>query len=116
MLVSPSAAALAAPSPVPAATMAFKRPDPRAILFERIRTSPPKMVHLVGVPYKVELEAVTEPEKLDHVWLTLEVPPFGRLRISINTCSKANRDAGFDPRVRVAMVPRVYLDKPPTGL
>jgi hypothetical protein len=96
--------------------MPARRPDPRAILFERIRTSPPKFVHLVGVPYAVQVEAATDPLKLDHVWITLEVPPFGRLLISINTLSKWSRDAGFDARVRLAIVPSTYLEKPNTGL
>lgn len=96
--------------------MPTRRPDPRAILFERIRTSPPKFVHLVGVPYVVQVEESEDPGKLDHVWLTLEVPPFGRLRVAINTLSRLNRDAGFDARVRVGIVRSKYGDKPNTGL
>lgn len=95
--------------------MAIKRPDARAILFERIRTSPPKFVHLVGVPYLVEAEAAAEPEKLDHVWLTIEVPPFGRMRIALNTISRLNRDGGFDPHMQMAIVPSTYAEKPPPG-
>jgi hypothetical protein len=94
----------------------IKRPDARAILFERIRTSPPKFVHLVGVPYFVEVEPETDPEKVDHVWITLEVPPFGRLRLAMNTLSRLNRDGGFDARVRVGIVRSTYTEKPPTGL
>jgi len=96
--------------------MPLKRPDARAILFERIRTSPPKFVHLVGVPYAVQLEEAAEPSRVDHVWLTLEVPPFGRLRVAINTLSGLNRDAGFDERVRVAILNSTYEEKPNTGL
>ncbi len=96
--------------------MPTKRPDARAVLFERIRTSPAKFVHLVGVPYAVQLEEAPEPSRVDHVWLTLEVPPFGRLRVAINTLSKLSRDAGFDERVRVAILPGNYVEKPNTGL
>jgi hypothetical protein len=96
--------------------MAIKRPDARAILFDRIRNSPPKFVHLVGVPYAVEIEPHAEPEKMDHVWITLEVPPFGRLRLALNTMSRFNRDNGFDARVRMAVVRSIYAEKPPTGL
>lgn len=96
--------------------MPNKRPDARAILFERIRTSPPKFVHLVGVPYFVEVEPVVDPAKRDHVWITLEVPPFGRLRLAVNTMSRLNRDAGFDGRVRVAIIRSTYTEKPDTGL
>ena len=94
----------------------IKRPDARAILFERIRTSPPKFVHLVGVPYFVEVEPETDPEKVDHVWITLEVPPFGRLRLAMNTLSRLNRDGGFDARMRVGNIRSTYTEKPPTGL
>ncbi len=96
--------------------MPARRPDPRAILFERIRTSPPKFVHLVGVPYAVQVEQSVDPSRLDHVWLTLEVPPFGRLRVAVNTLSRLNRDAGHDPRVRVGIVRSTYEEKPNTGL
>lgn len=96
--------------------MPTRRPDPRAVLFERIRTSPPKFVHLVGVPYAVQVEQAEDPARLDHVWLTLEVPPFGRLRAAINTLSKLNRDAGHDSRVRVGIVRSTYTEKPNTGL
>lgn len=93
-----------------------RRSDPRAVLFERIRTSPPKFVHLVGVPYAVQVEESDDPARVDHVWLTLEVPPFGRLRVAINTLSRLNRDAGFDGRMRVAILPSTYEEKPNTGL
>jgi hypothetical protein len=96
--------------------MPNRRPDPRAILFERIRTSPAKFVHLVGVPYTVQVEQAADPTRLDHVWLTLEVPPFGRLRVAINTLSRLNRDAGFDTSVRLGIVRSTYAEKPNTGL
>lgn len=93
-----------------------RRPDARALLFERIRTTPPKFVHVRGVPYTVAVEESDDPLKIDHVWLTLEVPPFGRLRASINTLSRLNRDAGFDPHIRVGIIRSTYTEKPTTGL
>jgi hypothetical protein len=96
--------------------MPIKRPDARAVLFERIRTSPPKFVHIIGVPYAVQVEQSEDPARLDHVWLTLEVPPFGRLRVAVNTLSRLNRDAGFDSTVRLGIVASTYGEKPNTGL
>jgi len=93
-----------------------RRPDARALLFERIRTTPAKFVHIRGVPYTVAVEESSDPLKLDHVWLTLEVPPFGRLRAAINTLSRVNRDAGFDSKIRVGIVLSPYTEKPATGL
>ncbi len=89
-----------------------RRPDARALLFERIRTSPPKFVHVRGVPYTVALQESDDPTKVDHVYLNVEVPPFGRLRVAINTLSRASRDAGFDPRVRVGIIRSTYSEKP----
>lgn len=93
-----------------------KRPDSRTLLFEKIRTSPPKFVHVTGVPYVVEVEQSEDPLRVDHVWITLEVPPLGRVRTSINTISRFNRDAGFDSRVRVAIIPGTWEEKPENGL
>ncbi|HZJ15496.1 MAG TPA: hypothetical protein VFD27_10615 [Chthoniobacteraceae bacterium] len=93
-----------------------RRTDSRTLLFEKIRTSPPKFVHVTGVPYAIEMEQAEDLARLDHVWLTLEVPPFGRVRAVINTLSRLNRDAGFDARVRVAIVAGSWSEKPETGL
>jgi hypothetical protein len=93
-----------------------KRPDARTLLFERIRTSPPKFVHVRGVPYTVAIEESEDPLKNDHVFLNLEVPPYGRLRVSVNTLSRLNRDAGFDPRVRVGIIRSTYTEKPQPSL
>ncbi len=93
-----------------------KRPDARTLLFEKIRTTPAKFVHVTGVPYTVESETATDPTLQDHVWITMEAPPFGRLRASINTLSRFNRDAGFDHRVRVGVVASTWTEKPQSGL
>ena len=94
----------------------LRRPDARSVLFEKIRTSPPKFVHVIGVPYLVEREAAAEAERLDHVWITLEAPPFGRIRAVVNTFSRLNLRAGFDPRVRVGRVRSTWSEKPTPGL
>jgi hypothetical protein len=92
------------------------KPDARTLLFERIRTRPAKFVHVRGVPYTVTHEVAENPEDADHIHLTLEVPPFGRLRAAVNTFSRLNRDAGFDPRVRMAIIAAPYEKKPDPGL
>jgi len=89
-----------------------RRPDARALLFERIRTSPAKFVHVRGVPYTVAVEESEDPLKIDHVYLNVEVPPFGRLRVAINTLSRISREAGFDPRIRVGIIKSTYTEKP----
>jgi hypothetical protein len=93
-----------------------RRTDARAVLFEKIRTTPPKYVHVTGVPYAVEREVAEDPQNSDHVWLTIEVPPFGRIRASVNTMSRLSREAGHDPRMRVGIVKTTYDEKPGPGL
>ena len=93
-----------------------RRADARTLLFEKIRTSPAKFIHVTGVPYTVEVEQSDDPLRVDHVWITLEVPPFGRVRAAINTLSRFNRDAGFDARVRVGIVAGTWDEKPQNGL
>lgn len=93
-----------------------RRPDARALLFERIRTSPPKFVHVCGVPYTVAVEQNEDPAKIDHVYLNVEVPPFGRLRVAINTLSRISREAGCDPRIRVGIIQSTYAEKPQPSL
>ena len=93
-----------------------RRPDARNLLFEKIRTSPPKFVHVTGVPYIIELEPDIEPADVDHVWITMETPPFGRIRAVVSTLSRLNRDAGFDARVRVGTLKSDWTEKPETGL
>lgn len=96
--------------------MQRRRPDARALLYERIRTSPPKFVHVTGVPYVVEIPTVADPAEADQVWLTLEVPSLGRIRVVINTASRLSRNAGEDPRVSVAIQSNNWTEKPETGL
>jgi hypothetical protein len=92
-----------------------RKPDARALLYERIRTSPPKFVHVTGVPYSAELEP-DNGHPSSRLWLTLEAPPYGRLRATINTASLLNHEAGFDGRVRVAVQDTPWDQKPETGL
>ena len=92
------------------------KPDARTLLFERIRTRPAKFVHVRGVPYTVTRVTAENPEDADHIHLTIEVPPYGRLRAAVNTFSRLNRDAGFDSRIRMGIVTSTYEKKPEPGL
>lgn len=70
----------------------------------------------MGVPYAAQVEPETDPLRIDHVWITVEAPPFGRLRIVVNTLSRLNRDAGFDPRIRLGIIRSTWPEKPTPGL
>jgi hypothetical protein len=60
------------------------------------------LVRAVGTPLAVTPEIAQDRSRIDHLWITLDVGI--PLQVSINTLSKRNRDAGFDPRVRMARV------------
>ena len=72
----------------------------------------PLYAHVVGTVSKVELEVATTPDRVDHVWITLDVPPCGSVLLSVNTLSRLNRREGFDPTVRVAIVKTSYAGMP----
>lgn len=93
-----------------------RKADARMLLFERIQTSPPKFVHVTGIPYVVEREVCEDVERMDHVWITIEAPPFGRLRCTVNTLSRLSRDMGHDPRIRVGIVKGTWVEKPASAL
>src|SRR6187397_1155377 len=93
-----------------------RRRDARTLLFEKIRTTPAKFVHVIGVPYLVEQPPQDDAALVDPLWLTIEVPPYGRLRTVLNTTSRANRDAGFDGRVRLGIVAGTWTEKPAPAL
>ncbi len=71
----------------------------------------PIYARIVGIPYQCELKIAARPELVDHVWLTVQVPPCGPLLIAINTLSRVNRDAGFDERVSVGILTSHYEEE-----
>jgi len=72
----------------------------------------PLYAHLVGTLLKVELEISDSPDRSDHLLITLDVPPCGFVTLSVNTLSRLNRNANFDPRVRIATVKTSYAGMP----
>ena len=95
--------------------MGTKR-DARALLVARIRSSPPKFVRIAGSVTHAQLEPAANPDELDHVWVTMTVPPFGRIRAAINTISRISRVSGFDARVRLGIVRSTWSELPAAGL
>ena len=61
-------------------------------------------VRAIGTPRHVQIEPEREQSRVDHVWMMMDSPPTGRLIVSINTLSIFNRNAGYDPRVRLAIL------------
>ena len=69
-------------------------------------------IRAIGIPYRVDMEPELNPSRLDHVWLVMEVAPIGRIIVAINTLSLINRDAGYDPRVSLGIIPTHYEKRP----
>ena len=90
--------------------------DARAVLVERIRSSPPRFVRVAGNVHNVQREPAPNPAEVDHVWITLDVPPYGRVRAAVNTVSRISRISGCDPRVRVGIIRETWTALPEPGL
>ena len=69
-------------------------------------------VRVVGIPYLIQIEPHRDETMVDHVWYDIDVPPCGILRLSINTSSRLNGRAGFDPRMRMGVISSVYKERP----
>jgi hypothetical protein len=74
------------------------------------------LVHAVGGDLTAQVEDHPNPSYVDHVWITMSVGGPERLLVSINTLSKRNREAGFDPRIRLGLVRGEWTTLPPRGL
>jgi hypothetical protein len=72
----------------------------------------PLYAHVIGTLVKTETEVAGVPDRADHVLITLDVPPCGTVLLSVNTLSRLNRNANFDPHVRVAIVKTSYAGMP----
>jgi len=72
-------------------------------------------VHAAGEELHVRVESHPNPDYVDHVWITMNAGSCRPL-VSINTLSKRNREAGFDPRIRVGIVKGNWETLPPRGI
>lgn len=75
-----------------------------------------KYVSVTGEIASVVIETENEPSKIDHVWIQVRTGDLGRVQISLSTASRQSRAAGFDPRVRVGVVPSGWQELPPSGV
>jgi hypothetical protein len=56
------------------------------------------------------------PANIDHFWITIRMGDAGPLRIALSTHSRQNAAAGFDPRIRVAVIATPSLALPAAGI
>lgn len=71
------------------------------------------LVKAVGRILGAQLEEHERPEEIDHIWIRIDAG--GDLVVSVNTTSKKNRLAGFDPRIRVGIVRGTWDQLPVCG-
>jgi hypothetical protein len=75
-----------------------------------------QFVRVAGRPTRVDFERNSDPARNDHLWITIQAGRFGSLRIALSTLSLKNQAAGFDPRMRVAVVPGAWMQLPEAGV
>jgi hypothetical protein len=75
-----------------------------------------QFVRVAGEPAGFAIEQATDPERIDHLWISVRAGRFGLLRITVNTSSLRNRDLGFDPRIYFGIVESNWSQLPLPGL
>lgn len=72
------------------------------------------LVRVTGRILGAEVEEHANPGEIDHLWIRLHAGE--EVFISVNTSSKRNRLAGFDPRIRVGLIRGNWVHMPPYGV
>jgi hypothetical protein len=80
----------------------------------RVLLPPAPLVKVVGRVLHAEVEKCATPDEIDHVWIRIQAGD--EIILSVNTCSRKNRLAGFDPRVRVGLSRENWTVLPPLGV
>jgi hypothetical protein len=75
-----------------------------------------RYVTVAGEVAAVAVESDADDRKIDHVWITVRAGEFGRLQISLSTCSRHSRLAGVDPRLRIGSITSAWDELPVAGL
>jgi hypothetical protein len=75
-----------------------------------------KIVRVGGDPVGYRLESNPDARRIDHLTIIVRAANFGIAEMALNTYSLRNLDAGFDPRIRVAIVPSTWAALPPSGI
>ena len=81
-----------------------------------VRLPDESLVRACGVAVTAQVEQGSDPTQIDHVWIEIRCGSAGLLLGAVNTWSRRNATAGFDPRVRVGLVRESWEDLPPAGL
>lgn len=75
-----------------------------------------RYVTVAGEIASAVVEEEEDERKIDHVWITVRAGEFGRVDISLSTTSRQSRALGFDPRVRIGVIPTRWTRLPAAGV
>ena len=75
-----------------------------------------RFVSVAGRIETVTVETSDDPRKIDHVWLEVCAGEQGLLQIALNTRSRKNAEAGYDPRVWVGIITSSWMELPAAGV
>jgi hypothetical protein len=75
-----------------------------------------ELVHVAGTPIAFAAETDRVPANIDHFWITIGIGSGEPIRIALSTYSRQNAAAGFDPRMRVAIVASSWTELPRAGM
>lgn len=82
----------------------------------QFRSRQGEFLRAAGEPIAFAAETDRVPGNIDHFWITLRIGNGDPLRIALSTHSRQNASAGFDPRMRVAVVISAWSELPAAGL
>lgn len=94
--------------------MPHRRKPPRRHGYPELRHG--DLVHVAGNPIAFAAEIDRVPANIDHFWITLDTGTGESIRLALSTHSRQNAAAGFDPRMRVGIVPSTWKELPVAGL
>jgi hypothetical protein len=92
------------------------RPKPRHHVPQHLYELRDRYVTVAGEVAAVAIETDPDPRKIDHVWITVRAGEFGRVQISLSTCSRQSRAAGLDSRVRIGFLTSIWEELPAAGV
>ena len=84
--------------------------------FSNLGVNHGELVHVAGTPIAFAAEVDRVPSNIDHFWITIGIGHNDSLRIALNTHSRQNAAAGFDPRIKVGVIPSNWKDLPTSGV
>lgn len=77
---------------------------------------PGEFARVAGTPIGYTIEQNADAQRIDHLSILVRAGGFGTVEIALNTFSLRSFNAGFDGRVRVAVVSSNWSALPPAGV